>query len=85
MLNESITDAIKSVLGEYASPEKIRALDAALRPIYGREAIAVTTQCGNFGDYRPEELTKDYGLPKFEMMHAIISDIRSSFGVTDND
>ena len=39
--NEAITNAIKSVLGDYASPEKIRALDEALRPIYGREAAMI--------------------------------------------
>ena len=37
MPNEAITAAVKSIFGEYASPEKIRALDAALRPIYGWE------------------------------------------------
>lgn len=43
-----------------------------------REAcLRAAEQVGNFGDYKREELTTDYGQPKFDMMHAIIEAIRA--------
>jgi hypothetical protein len=35
--------------------------------------IQAVRQTGNFGDYKREELTADYGRPKFDMMNAIIN------------
>jgi hypothetical protein len=33
-------------------------------------------ECGNFGDYKREELTAEYGQPRFDMMHSIVNRIR---------
>jgi len=41
------------------------------------ECARIAEQTGNFGDYRRDELTADYGQPKFDMMNAIASAIRS--------
>jgi hypothetical protein len=43
MTTDAITIAIRSVLGDDASPEKIRELDAVLRPIYGAEAALLAS------------------------------------------
>ncbi|MEP0149961.1 hypothetical protein [Roseibium sp.] len=41
------------------------------------EAAKAVEGVGNFGDYRRDELTKDYGQPRFDMMHDIIAAIRA--------
>lgn len=41
------------------------------------ECARIAEQTGNFGDYRRDELTADYGQPRFDMMNAIASAIRS--------
>jgi len=44
----------------------------------GVEAAAVEAErVGNFGDYRRDELTADFGQPRFDMMHKIIAAIRA--------
>ena len=43
-----------------------------------RERCAkVAEWVGNFGDYKRDELTKDYGQPRFDMMNDIIDAIRN--------
>ena len=46
-----------------------------------REAIeaaaAEAERVGNFGDYGRDELTADFGQPRFDMMHKIIAAIRA--------
>ncbi len=43
-----------------------------------RERCAqIAEQVGNFGDYKREELTKDYGQPRFDMMSEIAAAIRT--------
>lgn len=55
-----------------------RALAAEAALAAERERCAkVAERVGNFGDYRREELTADFGQPRFDMMHAIIAAIRS--------
>ena len=42
-----------------------------------RERCArIAESVGNYGDYRREELTKDYGQPRFDLMHDIVAAIR---------
>lgn len=36
-----------------------------------REAAEAVERVGNFGDYRREELTADFGQPKFDFMHEV--------------
>lgn len=42
------------------------------------EAAKIAEQVGNFGDYKREELTPDFGQPRFDMMTAIASAIRAA-------
>lgn len=44
------------------------------------EAAGVVMRVGNFGDYKREELTPDFGQPRFDMMNDIASAIRSLVG-----
>lgn len=87
MLNESIADAIKSVLGEYASSEKVKALDAALRPIYGRAAASIPA---SWRDDALGILLTRAGMDAENLKNArsvagkIEETIRVTFGVTDN-
>lgn len=49
------------------------------------EACAkVAEQTGNFRDYRRDELTVEFGQPRFDMMNEIIASIRA-LGSTDGD
>ena len=41
-------------------------------------AAKIAEQVGNFGDYKREELTPDFGQPRFDMMTAIASAIRAA-------
>lgn len=41
------------------------------------EAAKVAEKTGNFGDYMRDELTPDYGQPKFDMMTDIAAAIRA--------
>lgn len=42
-----------------------------------RERCArIAESVGNYGDYKREELTKDYGQPRFDLMHDIVAAIR---------
>jgi len=42
-----------------------------------RERCArIAESVGNYGDYKREELTKDYGQPRFDLMNDIVSAIR---------
>lgn len=89
MPNEAITSAIKSVLGEYASPEKIAALDAVLRPIYGAEA-AEGAAMWRRDDARAVAMNL-FGLSEHDVAVAantargIEELIFDAFGVTDHD
>lgn len=90
MLNESIADAIKSVLGEYASSEKVKALDAALRPIYGREAAYKVTALSETHRhaqslYHPNHQFADQERHAACALEQCARNIRTVFGVTDND
>ena len=42
------------------------------------EAAKIAERVGNFGDYRREELTPDFGQPRFDMMTDIASAIRAA-------
>lgn len=47
--------------------------DVALSIMAERERCArIAESVGNFGDYKRDELTKDYGQPRFDMMHEIV-------------
>lgn len=90
MPNEAITAAVKSVLGEYAGPEKIRALDAALRPIYGREAASKATALSETHRhaqslYHPNHQLADQERHAACALEQCARNIRTAFGVTDND
>ncbi|TIT90357.1 MAG: hypothetical protein E5W41_00060 [Mesorhizobium sp.] len=50
-------------------------IDAAIAAERER-CIEAARKAGNFGDYSREELTADYGQPRWDMMHDIISAIR---------
>ena len=41
------------------------------------DAAVEAERVGNFGDYRRDELTADFGQPRFDMMHKIIAAIRA--------
>ena len=42
-----------------------------------RERCArIAESVGSYGDYKREELTKDYGQPRFDLMHDIVAAIR---------
>jgi hypothetical protein len=41
------------------------------------EAATVALRVGNFGDYRRDELTADFGQPRFDLMNSIVDAIRS--------
>lgn len=58
---------------------KSRALTAesAVAAAY-ENAAKIAEQVGNFGDYKREELTPDFGQPRFDMMTAIASAIRAA-------
>lgn len=52
-------------------------------PVIARAILAERERCariaegvGNFGDYKRDELTKDYGQPRFDMVHEIAAAIR---------
>lgn len=59
-------------LGEWAADAIARAI-LAERERCARRA----EQVGSFGDYTRDELTKDYGQPRFDMMSEIIDAIRT--------
>ena len=84
MPSEAITSAIRSVLGDYASPEKIAALDAVLRPIYGAEAAVLA-----FVSEAPKpEFCTDYeawGQGHDDHAEAADARIRNAFGATNHD
>lgn len=50
-------------------------IDAAIAAERER-CIEAARKAGNFGDYSREELTADFGQPRWDMMHDIISAIR---------
>lgn len=55
-----------------------RALAAEAALSAERERCAkVAERVGNFGDYKREELTADFGQPRFDMMHEIAAAIRA--------
>jgi hypothetical protein len=40
-------------------------------------AIQAVERVGNFGDLKREELTQEFGQPRFDMMHQILATLRS--------
>ena len=73
--------ASRAVLGLWALNHRAE-LSAALRSSDGfrlgiEAAIAAAERVGSFGDYKREELTEDYGQPRFDMMHDIIASLRA--------
>lgn len=69
MPTEAITAAIRSILGDYVSPEKIRELDAVLRSIYGPEVeteIAMLRGELECSEQEVEDLRQDAGIPDLE-------------------
>ncbi len=57
--------------------EKAEAAESAVAAAY-ENAAKIAEQVGNFGDYKREELTPDFGQPRFDMMTAIASAIRAA-------
>lgn len=47
------------------------------------KCIQAALSCGNFGDYKREELTPEYGQPRFDMMHSIVNRIGASTVIGD--
>jgi hypothetical protein len=79
MTTDPITLAVRSVLGDYVSPEKAHAVAAALRPIHGREAADIAN------DSRPTNNEDDFDTGGHTIADLIVDNITSAFGVTDND
>ena len=83
MITDQITDAVRSVLGEFVSPEKAHALADALRPIFGKEAavLAFATEA-----QWPEFCTDRDAWGQGHDDHAEAADarIRRAFGVKDD-
>ncbi len=51
---------------------RLRGAEVEMKERCAKAALA----CGNFGDYKREELTPEYGQPRFDMMHSIVNRIR---------
>lgn len=76
-------DVMKSAREAHAEFAKSSVRDN-LTVIIARAILAERERCariaesvGNYGDYKREELTKDYGQPRFDLMHEIAAKIRS--------
>ena len=68
---KTLLGAVKGIIASALTAEAQR--DGAYE-----ECAKIAERVGNFGDYKREELTSDFGQPRFDMMQSIASAIRAA-------